>query len=240
MKHPFHSSILPYFTMGAGGLGLTFRLWLYSAADKNGLLPAGHFANAGLYILTALTLLVLFLATRELQPRHISKRFYRASRCCAYAAGGLGLILTSVLKLFPSNARLASIAIIASLIGGILMLLLAGLAVLHKKPPYWVYGILTVVFMLNTIAQCQAWGAEPQLQEYFFPLLASVFLILSGYQKTALAAKQGNPRKLALFSQCALFFCCLSLNSSLWPLYLGLMFWSAVQIYFCIRFKKEA
>ena len=39
MKHPFHCNILPYFTMGAGGLGLALRLWLFSAVDEKGLLP---------------------------------------------------------------------------------------------------------------------------------------------------------------------------------------------------------
>ena len=42
MKHPFRSHILPFFTMGAGGLGLVLRLYLFSNMDENKLLPAGH------------------------------------------------------------------------------------------------------------------------------------------------------------------------------------------------------
>ena len=66
MKHPFRSHILPLFTMGAGGLGFALRLWLFSATDEKGLLPAGHWADAALYLLTALVLGILFLATRQL------------------------------------------------------------------------------------------------------------------------------------------------------------------------------
>jgi hypothetical protein len=110
----------------------------------------------------------------------------------------------------------------------------------NKRLPYQLCAILTVVLMLNTVAQCQIWGAEPQLQSYFFPLLASIFLILTAYYKTTLAASQGNPKMLAFFSQGALFFCCLSLNTPQWPLYFGMLFWAAVQIYPCIRAQKEA
>ena len=65
MKNPFRFSILPYFTMGAGGLGLALRVWLFSATDEKSLLPAGHPADAALYILTALVLGILFLAARN-------------------------------------------------------------------------------------------------------------------------------------------------------------------------------
>ena len=92
----------------------------------------------------------------------------------------------------------------------------------RKRLPYWLPAILTVVLMLDTVTQCQIWGAVPQLQIYFFPLLASIFLVLSAYYKTVFAAKQTGTQKLAFCSQGALFFCCLSLNTAQWPLYLGM------------------
>lgn len=240
MKHPFRSNILPFFTMGAGGLGLALRIWLFSAADEKGLLPSSHFADYALYILTAATLGILFLATRELTPRRVSKKIVRLSGACAYLLGGLGLILNAVLKLAGSSAKLAWVAVAASIIGSLAMLLMSTLKYARKRLPYWPPAILTVVLMLDTVAQCQVWGAVPQLQAYFFPLLASIFLILSAYHKTRFAARMGNPQLLAFFSQGALFFCCLSLNTSQWPLYLSMLFWAAVQLYPCILMKKEA
>lgn len=240
MKHPFHCRILPLFTMGAGGLGLALRIWLYAGIDEKGLLPAGHPADIALFLLTALTLGILFLATRELKPRRISRKFARLSGCCAYLLAGLGLILTALLKLSGGTARLAWVAMAASLAGGLVLLYMAMLKYFRKRLPYWLSAVLTVFLMLNAVAQCQVWGAVPQLQAYFFPLLASIFLILSAYEKTVFAAKRGSPRKLAFFSQCALFFCCLSLNTAQWPLYFGMLFWAAVQLYPCIFAKKEA
>ena len=240
MKHPFRFSLLPFFTMGAGGLGLALRFWLFSATDERGLLPSNHPANSMIYILTALTMGVLFLATQKPAPRRIDKQLMRIISTCAYAIGGLCLILTAVWNLTGSNARLAWVAVAASVVGGLAMLFMAFLKFARKRLPYWLPAILTVVLMLDTVTQCQVWGAVPQLQVYFFPLLASVSLILTAYHKTVFAARQNNLRPLAFFSQSALFFCCLSLNSTQWILYFGMLFWSAVQIYPCILTKKEA
>lgn len=240
MKHPFRSHILPFFTMGAGGLGFALRLWLFSATDNKGLLPAGHFADTAIYILTALVLGILFLATRELKPRKLSRRFASLSAAIAYLLGALGLIINALMSISSSNVRLAVLATIASVLGGLIMLCMAFLKYTRRKLPYWLPAVLTMVLMLCTIAQCQIWGAEPQLQVYFFPLLASIFLILTAYHKTILAAKRGKTNLLAFFSQGALFLCCLSLNSSQWPFYFGMLCWAAVQLYPCMRAKKEA
>lgn len=239
MKHLFSSRILPLFAMGAGGLGLALRFWLYSGMDEKGLLPANHPADYALFLLSAVTIVILYLATRKLMPRKVSRQFLRISGTVAYGVAGLCLILSAILNLSGSMVRLAWVAVAAALLGGLILLMMAAMRFFRKRPPYWVSAIITVVLMLNTVAQCQVWGAEPQLQEYFFPLLASIFLVLSAYEKTRFVAKQGNAKKLAFFSQCALFFCCVSLNTAHWLLYFGMMLWAAVQFYPCIFTKKE-
>lgn len=239
MKHPFRSDILPFFTMSAGGLGLALRIWLFSAIDEKGLLPIGHIADYGLYILTALTLGILFLAARELNPRRINKQFFRLFGAISCLIGGVGLVVTAALDLSRSTARLATMAMVACAIGALAMFLMAVLRFFRKKPPYWLLAIVTMALMLATVSQCQVWGSVPQLQAYFFPLLASVFLILSAYHATMLAAGRGKPQLLVFFSQGALFLCCLSLNTAQWPLYFGMLFWALAQMYPCILPKKE-
>lgn len=240
MKHPFKSQTLPQFTLGAGLLGLVQRIWLFSDIDEKGLLPANHPADSILYLLTALTLGILFLSTRKMNPRKVNWRVLRPVTGCAYGLGGLGLILDALLHYSGVNVRLAGVAIIGGILGGAVLLYMAVLHFLDKKPAFWPYVVLTAVLMLDTVAQCQVWGSEPQLQAYFFPLLASITLILSCYQATAIAAGRGKSNLLAFFSQSAVFFCCLSLNTDQWPLYLGMLFWSAVQFYPCISQKEEA
>ena len=141
--------------------------------------------------------------------------------------------------LVSGTARLGWLAMAASIIGGLAMFFMAALKYARKRLPYWLPAILTIVFMLNAVVQCQIWGAVPQLQFYFFPLLAWIFLILSAYNKTTFAAKQGNPKLLAFFSQSAVFFCCLSLNTTQWSLYFGMLLWACLQLYPCILTKKE-
>lgn len=240
MKHPFHSRILPWFPLGAGAAGLVLRFWLFSAVDQKGLLPAGHFADPALYLLTALTLGILFLSTRQLQPKKLTKTGYRLSSAFACFTGALGLGYTAIMDFCAGTVRLSMVAAIASILGALALLSMALLHYSHLKVPYWLNAIVTVILMLDTVAQCQTWGAVPQLQEYFFPLLASIFLILTAYQATTLSAGKGKPQQLAFFSQSAVFLCFVSLNTAQWPLYLGLLFWAGAQLYPCIRAKKEA
>lgn len=240
MKHPFHSNILPLFTMGAGGLGLALRICLFSATDEKGLLPKGHPADAALYILTALVLGILFLSTRELKPARVRGAFIRGCSAISCVFAGVGFALTAFSTHSGGVIRLENTATVVCLLGGVVLLVKALLITAGRPLPYWLTAVLTLALMITTVAQCQIWGAVPQLQEFFFPLMASVFLILSAYYKTALLAGQHHRRKLAFFSQGALFFCCLSLNCEQWALYLGMGFWAAVQLYQSVSYAKEA
>lgn len=240
MKLPSRSNLLPAFPAAAGILGFCLRLWLFSAIDEKGLLPAKHFADTGLYILAAITLGILFLCSRDLTPRHVNKSFLRLSGTLGCLLGGLGLLLTGISRFFAGNVRLSGLAAITGVLGGLSLLAMAVLKFSSKRIPYGLPAILTVSLMVDTIARCQLWGTVPQLQEYFFPLMASVFLILSAYHATFLAAGQGKARMLVFFSQGALFFCCTCLNTAHWYLYLGMLFWAAAQLYPCIRKRKEA
>lgn len=240
MKNPFRFSILPYFTMGAGGLGLCLRLWLFSATDEKGLLPASHPAEVLLYVLTALVLGILFLACRQVSAPPFRRGFRRTAEIVGNTAGGLGLLLTALTSLPGERSVLALLAAIICAAGSLLMLLAAFYSYRKTPMPYWLPAAVTVALMVCTVTQCRAWGAIPQVQHYFFPLLASIFLILTAYHRTTLAAKHGSRKRLAFFSQGALFFCCLSLNSSSWWLYLGMACWAAVQLLPCYHIKKES
>ena len=240
MKHPFRSHILPLFTLGAGGLGFALRLWLFSTVDEKGLLPEKHPAGMLLFILSAVVLGILFLATRQLEPQTVSRKVLRPANAAACLLGALGIVLNALTVLRTGTSKLIVPALVLSLAGGLVLVFMAVLTFSGKKFPYWLPAILTVVLMVDTIVQCQTWGAEPQLQVYFFPLMASVFLILTAYQETALLARSGKRSLLAFFSQSAAFFCCLSFNSTHKLFYCGLFLWAALQIFSCLPRKKEA
>lgn len=233
MKHPFRFSILPYFTMGAGGIGLCLRLWLYSATDEKGLLPARHPADTLLYILTALAIGILFLATRELCHTPYRRSFRRIAETAGNLLGAISFLLHMLLR------KQGTLVCIVCFAGMFLLLLAAFFSYKKKALPYQLGVALTVVLMVFTVTQCRTWGSIPQTQHYVFPLLASIFLIFTAYHRTKLAAKQNKRTNLAFFSQCALFLCCLSLNTNP-TLYFGMACWAAVQLFSCYTLKKES
>lgn len=238
MKHPSRSNLLPLFPALAGVLGLILRIWLFSTIDEKGLLPAKHIADTLLYILTAVTLGILFLATRDL--RSIRNGSARLTSILGCILGSAGLLFTGLLYLSNTAAQFSAIAAAACIAGSITLLAMAILMFLRKDISYGFGAILTVCLILYTVTNCKSWGTVSQLQEYFFPLMAAIFLILSAYHFTLLSASQGKPQQLAFFSQGALFFCCVCLNTVQWPLYLGMLCWAAVQLYLCIPAQKEA
>lgn len=240
MKQLLRSHSLPVLPAAAGVLGLLLRIWLFSAIDEKGLLPAKHFADTAVFLLTAIVLGLLFLITRKPMTRPVRKGVPALAGIAGCAMGGIGFLCTGLGNLSAHTARFSGIATLAGIVGGLALLAMAVLKYFRKRAGYGFPAIVTVCLMLDTVAQCQVWGAASQLQEYFFPLMASVFLILTAYHATFLAAGQGKPQQLAFFSQGALFFCCTCLNTIHWMLYLGMLFWAAAQLYPCIRKRKEA
>lgn len=240
MKHPFRFSILPFFTMGAGGLGLCLRLWLFSATDEKGLLPTSHPALPMLYILTALTLAVLFLSTQERTVPPFSRKALMLWDGLGNLLGGICLLLLAITDLGAGKTAMVWLCTASCILGGAALILTGIWALSQKRPPYWYFVMVTAALMLVTVAQCRGWGAEPQVQVYFFPLMAAIFAILSAYYRTMQAAGKADYRLLAFFSQSCLFFSCVSLNSQNWPIYLGLLCWASAQLIPCFRRKKGA
>lgn len=231
MKHPFRFSILPYFTLGAGGLGLVLRLWLFSAVDSKNLLPVNHPADPLLYILSAVVLGILFLATRIPKPLPGGKKVHRILCGICYVVAAAALLFTGCSGFFTSTGILETLASAAYLVGAAAALVMAALTYYKKRLPFGLMAVFTAVLMLTTISLCRKWGIEPQLQVYFFPLMASVFTVLSAYQRTALTIRAGKLHLFTFFNQSALFFCLVSCLSANRLVYFGLACWTMAQFY---------
>lgn len=232
MKNPFRFSILPYFSIGAGGLGLCLQLWLQAGTDEKGLLPASHPATVMVYILTALVFATVYLATRQVTAPSFSKNFRHMAEGIGSLAGAVSLLLHTL------TGDRGTLSLAVGAVGCVLLLWWALLAFQKKPFPYGLGAAVTVALMVSTVTQCRIWGSVPQVQQYFFPLLASLFLILTAYHRTTLAAKQGKRTTLAFFSQGALFLCCVAAATDP-ALYLGMGCWTAAQLLPCYHTKKE-
>ena len=217
--------ILPWLPLGAGLLGICLRLWLFAGGiDEKGLLITGHPANILLFILTAAVMAVLFLRLRTLGHAPGYSHLFPRSIPAAVGNGvaAMGIILTLPLSLSGTT--------VLGLLSAACFAYLAFCALKHLRPAFWLYGIITVYFMVYAVGQYRVFSTEPQISIYFFELLATVFLMLSFYYRAALTIGESKRTAYVFCNQAALFFCCLSLTNSNRFLYLGMAVWAATNL----------
>ena len=237
MKNPLKPKFLPWFTLGAGGAGLALRIWLFSATDEKGLLPASHPAIMLTFVLTAIILAVLALGVRPLIPISRYSRLFPASvlRTAGCAAGAAG-ILCAVISETNFGDLITVLSLILGILGAVCLLYMGYCRFKGLHPSYLFPAAVTAYLMLHAVSQVRTWGSETQLAVYFFPLLASIFLMLTAYYQTVLAVKKGSRRWFVFCSQAALFFCCLSFNSDNKLFYIGMALWTLADI--CALYTK--
>ncbi len=230
MKKFFQPKYIPLIALTCGILGFLLRLWLYTTGmEENGLLRTAHPANALLFVLTALVLGGIFLCLRPLVGVPPYKRLFKpsvpAAIGCVVAA--VGILATDIYELShqPDNVAIASCVL--GVLASISLVILAFCRYQGKRPNFFLHGCVTVYLMIHLVFQYRIWSSEPQLQEYVFQLLASVFLMLSTYHRTTLDARSGSRRWYVFFNFGAVFFCCLAIRGESWLFYLAMAVWTA-------------
>lgn len=217
------TSHIKFITLGAGALGLLLRIWLLlGGVDEKGLFSADHPASPLCFILTALVLAALALAVRPLKPvRSYSKLFpASASGMIGCFIGAAGMVITAVTEYLSQKELLALIALVLGIAAGVCLVLLGLCRKKGNRPHFLLRTALTGYLMLQLVLRYRFWSSEPQLHLYFFPLLASVFLMLAAYHNTILDAQKSSRRWFVFCNQAAVFFCFMSLPGENWLFYL--------------------
>lgn len=217
------------YALGAGVLGFFLRVWLLKAGeDQKGLLQSSHPAGVILFVLTALVLGILYLCLRELNGVPVYKKMFPKSMPyavgCFVAAGGI--LIADIIELAARADRLSILSCISGVLAAASLVFLGLCNLRAKRPAPMFHGIVTVYLMLHLVSQYRFWSAEPQLQEYFFQLLASVFVMLSAYHRTAVDCSRNNRKMYLFFNYGALFFCCLAVPGRDWLFYLSMALWT--------------
>ena len=230
MKHPFTLRILPWFSLGMGGIALALRSWLYaSGTDDKGLILPSHPALILSFVLSALFLGLLVLCVLPVKKAVPYRKIYPRSKLCAAGSvlGALGIVATALpLVTIPKN-MIGLVCGFAGLIAAVALVLCGWCRWMGKKPSYYLHGIVTVFLLLGCICQYRTWSTEPQFGTYFFQLLAWVLLMLYSYQRTAADAGSGNLQALTFTGQAALFFCLATLPDGNRFFYLTMALWCA-------------
>ncbi len=232
MKHPIKIDYLPHFTLGCSILGFLLQVWLHATGyDGKGLLAENHPATVLTIILTAITIVSLFLWVHSMGHPPTYAELFPKSRIAftGSLAAAAGIILISVLELRQLN-RVTVLSFILGIFAAVSLILLGFFRLQEKHPPMLLHTIVTVYMMLHVVSQYRVWNSETQPQLYVYQLLASVFLILASYHRTALDGRAGRRDLFVFFDQAALFFCCLSLVSDNWLFYLTMAFWTGTNL----------
>lgn len=240
MKHKISEKILCPTTLCLGILGLILRFWLYgSGMEKSGLLDGGHPGNYLLYGLLFLTLGLLILCSFRC-PKLLCSRF-PASNLAAFGCfiAAVGILITNVMELGQTTDSLTRINAVLGVLAAVGLFYMGLQRKQGKRSPMTALTAMILYFMTHLIAQYRHWSAEPQLQHYLFPLLASVSLMLFAYHRSALDVTGDTFRRYVFFNQTSLFFCCVSMDTDSWLFYAAMAVWTATDLYIPQERKKK-
>lgn len=220
---------LPYIALGAGIPALLLRIWLFATGiDAKGLVLVSHPANALTYILIAVGLGALIWTAYPFKEKVRGSKLFRPSipACVGSAAAAAGILYTAVREMLQGPGGIAVITCIVG-IPAALCLVFSGFLRLKRRCQYLLHAVLTVYLMLHILSQYRIWSIEPQLQNYFPQLLASVLLMITAYYRTTLDAGSGTLRNFLFFNYGAMLLCCLSIKGETPVFYLSMALWTA-------------
>ncbi len=238
------SNRLLLITLGAGALALLLRVWLYATGiDGKGLLLTGHPGNWLTYILTGLYLAFLGLCTWNVgsgTPGY--HQLFPASPIAFWGsiAAGISIGIGSITELAQNFQPLTLILCIVGLATAVSLVYLALCRQRRVQPSMAFHGVFTVYLMIHAISQYRGWSAQPQLQDHFFSLLASVFALLAVFQRTAIDAREGNRKPYVFYNQAALFFSLAAIRDGNRLFFLGVALWSAANLCSLVSGKRSA
>ena len=214
----------PWVTLFVGIVGLALRCWLFSGADRLGLLPQNHIAEILCFVLLAITLGVcaLFARLNDISAAPSS----RLAVTCK-AVGALAMVISGCLltgkELFPLLVSVSGIVI--------------GLALLydafcrfkgtHTSP---IAHYICMSFMIARIMfSCRGWSSQTQVQHFIFELFAALFFLVALYYRAQLDIEGKGHKPYFFFCQAALYCSCLSLAGTDFLFSLGASVWLAAE-----------
>ena len=236
MRNTSNPKYFPWITVFSGMVGAALQFWLLSSAEPTGLLPKNHIAAPLSFLLLALTLTAVFLLTRkaEFSPRY-EKLFPRTPIAAAGSAAGA---IAMGISAFTQTAA-GLFRVFLPLLGILSACALLALAYFRLKGmrPHCLFSCVVAFYLLfRNLNLCRQWGTEPQMQLFFFQLLAALLLLLTCYYRAELDANTRYPRQYAFFNQAALFCCCLCIPGEHGIFYLLAAIWMAAEE---IRFHRS-
>ena len=226
------TTLLPLFTTAFGAVGLFFRFWVQTAGtDAEGLVIQGHPSVTVMLLLFAAMAVILAAAAifMDKAPSAPGKSTVGAIGCYI---GAVGLLITAIIDIgsLEQTGKISDIAGILNIVFGfasvVVMVLMGSCRSKGKALNIWAYTVIVVFFVFHLLYQYQLWTQQPQLSEYLFPLLGSVFLMLATYNRACKEFGQPAQVQHLIFSQSALFCAILAISSQSPVFYISMAAWT--------------
>lgn len=233
MKKYLRPNYLPWISLGSGIVGLALRIWMYTdGVDAKGLLLQSHPANALSFLICAVFFIFLTLCVSALghAPKHSQLFSGKPSVLLGNGIAAAAIILTGFSGLNALNGLFSPLYLLVELLSAASLLYIGWCSYKKQRISFLFHASVTACLMLRLITQYKVWSSEPQLQNYFFHLAASIFLMLTAYHRTALDARSGNRSAYVFFNQAAVFFCILSLAGTDWLYYGAMGIWALTNL----------
>lgn len=221
MKKNLNLKLLPWLSLAAGIIGLALRFWQLSTENDRGFIVRGHISGILLIALTLVLLAVLVIAVQSLEQAGKYGYNFPAS-----LSGGIGTCIGAVCFCVASMADLLAIGHngatawsafaawvtpILGILSAVSLIFVAKCRWKGQHPNTLFHIIVCFWLVLRLLSLYRQWSADPQVQDYCYPLLAMVCLMLSTYQRATFDANFGKRKLYTLFNLAGVYFCCLSL-----------------------------
>lgn len=210
--------------LGIGGLLLRL-VHMLGGTDGRDLYPADHPAWIGLWVLTALVAVGIFLLTRHAEPAAEYQRNYTAS---IPGAIGCALAAVGVAKATIGSYGTEALDLVCTLlgIGAAAGLVQAALARFRGQKPHYAGFLLLCAFWAGrAFLLGKQLGAEPELCRYLPEMLLCLAMIPACYQMWGFVADMGDRKKGLFWGLLAMYLCLVGVYSQDWLLHLTSAVW---------------
>lgn len=183
-------------------------LLLTTGVDEKGLLVAGSLPEICSWVITGCALAILLAGIRTLGGIPGGNRLFPPSIFAAIGtcAGAAGIARAAIYFLPSSNTRFHLVCAIAGFASALCLAALAYCRWKGQAIPLPVRLPIILFFCVYALCEYRVWSASTQLMEYAFPMLATVFLLLTSYHRAALEVRMNGRRSYVFCNLAALFF----------------------------------
>lgn len=230
---------LPGLAAGLGILAAALRLAQdLLGRDAKELLILWHPLDLLVWAVTIAMVVLTVLAVRKAD---CSDRYEDNFGPSSYAAIGctalIGGILSAAMADLGAFSRLEVIRCWLGLLSVPALFWLGICRIQGKRPFFGFHALVCLYLTVHTVSHYQVWCARPLVQDFFFPMAASVLLALFAYCQTAFDVDLGKGKTRLALGLLGGFACLAASVSEDMTLYLGGALWMLASL--CTPAKTE-